>query len=92
MKRREEIGKHIKELLNIKSFADRFLRTQVQYYWSINMTNRNVTGTRLVVDFGEANKITRPLSCALPLINDSLLCLAGNRYFSSLDSIHGYDH
>lgn len=45
---------------------------------------------RFCVDYRELNKITRNDTYPLPRIDDALDCLAGSKYFSSLDLKQGY--
>ena len=90
-KERENIWSHISELLRHK-IIKRSLSSYASPVLLVNKhdSNGNITGTRLCVDFRELNKISKPVSYALPLVSDALTCLAGNKYFSTLDSIQGY--
>ena len=90
-KERENIWQHINELLKHK-IIKRSLSSYASPVLLVNKhdSNGNITGTRLCVDFRELNEISKPVSYALPQVSDALTCLAGNKYFSTLDSIQGY--
>lgn len=65
-------------------------RSRSPWSFPIVIANKRDGSKRFCVDFRALNKITKPLSWPLPLIDDILARLGHCRFFSSLDLLSGY--
>ena len=65
-------------------------KSQSQYSFPVVIVDKKDGSKRFCIDFRALNKITKPISWPLPLIDDVLSLLKGANYFTSLDMKSGY--
>ncbi|KAG0435976.1 Retrovirus-related Pol polyprotein from transposon opus [Dictyocoela muelleri] len=86
LKFKEEILKHLTELENEKIICE----SETHWVSPAFMIRKKNGNIRLVVDYRELNKCTKPTHISFPRINDILQSLKGSRYFTTLDLNQGY--
>ena len=86
LNKRQIIDKAVKEMLDAKIIE----RSQSPWSFPLVVVKKKDGSDRMCVDFRTLNKIVRPVSFPLPLIDD-ILCLLGKaKYFTALDLKSGY--
>lgn len=86
LNKRQIIDKAVKEMLDAKIID----RSQSPWSFPLVVVKKKDGSDRMCVDFRTLNKIVKPVSFPLPLIDD-ILCLLGKaRYFTALDLKSGY--
>ena len=86
LNKRQIIDKAVKEMLDAKIIE----RSQSPWSFPLVVVKKKDGSDRMCVDFRTLNKIVKPVSFPLPLIDD-ILCLLGKaKYFTALDLKSGY--
>jgi hypothetical protein len=83
---RKIVDEAIDEMLDAKIIS----RSRSSWSFSVVIVNKKDSSKRFCVDFRALNKITKPNSYSLPVIDDLLSLLGIARFFSSLDLKSGY--
>ena len=65
-------------------------RSHSQYSFPVVIVDKKDGTKRFCIDFRVLNKVTKPISWLLPLIDDVLSLLKGAKFFTSLDMKSGY--
>ena len=65
-------------------------RSHSQYSFPVVIVDKKDGSKRFCIDFRALNKVTKPISWPLPLIDDVLSLLKGANFFTSLDMKSGY--
>ncbi|MEW8546530.1 MAG: reverse transcriptase domain-containing protein [Candidatus Thiodiazotropha sp.] len=65
-------------------------KSHSQYSFPVVIVDKKDGSKRFCIDFRALNKVTKPISWPLPLIDDVLSLLKGAKYFTSLDMKSGY--
>lgn len=84
--KRKCVDKAIDELMEAKIIE----RSRSPWSFPIVVVGKRDGTTRMCVDFRSLNKILKPISFPLPLIDDILTLLGGAKVFTSLDCKSGY--
>ena len=84
--KREEVGKAIDDMLK----ANVIKRSMSPWSFPLVVVSKKDGTSRMCVDFRKLNKITKPTSYPLPLIDDILSNLGHAKYFSKLDLKSGF--
>ena len=84
--KRKCVDKAIDELME----ANIIERSRSPWSFPIVIVGKRDGTTRMCVDFRSLNKILKPISFPLPLIDDILTLLGGAKVFTSLDCKSGY--
>ena len=83
---RSEVDKNINEMLKAKVIQ----RSKSPWSFPLVVVSKKDGTSRMCVDFRRLNKITRPMSTPLPLIDDIIGGLDKAKYFTTLDLKSGY--
>ncbi|KAK3107127.1 hypothetical protein FSP39_007863 [Pinctada imbricata] len=83
---RKVIDEAIDEMLD----AQVIRRSQSPWSFPLLVAKRKDGSDRMCVDFRTLNKIVKPISFPLPLIDDILSLIGNAKYFTTLDLRHGY--
>ena len=86
LNKRKIIDKAIDEMLEAKVIE----RSQSPWSFPLVVVKKKDGSDRMCVDFRTLNKIVRPVSFPLPLIDDILSLLGDAKYFTALDLKSGY--
>ena len=86
LNKRKIIDQAIDEMLEAKVIE----RSQSPWSFPLVVVKKKDGSDRMCVDFRTLNKIVRPVSYPLPLIDDILSLLGNARYFTALDLKSGY--
>ena len=86
LQKRDEVNKAIDDMLD----ANIIKRFMSPWSFPIVVVSKKEGTSRMCVDFRKLNKITRPTSYPLPLIDDILSQLGQARFFTTLDLKSGF--
>ena len=86
LNKRPVVDKAIGELLEAKIIE----RSRSPWCFPLICVDKKDGGKRIVIDFRSLNKILKPISSSLPLIDDILSQLGEAKYFSTLDLKSSY--
>ena len=84
--KRQVVDKAIDEMLDAKIIE----RSRSPWSFPLVVVDKKDGSKRMCVDFRSLNKILKPISFPLPLIDDILTLLGSAKYFSTLDQKSGY--
>ncbi len=84
--KRQVVDSAIDEMLK----AGIIQRSRSPWSFPLLVVEKKDSSQRLVIDFRKLNKITKPISYPLPLIDDILALLGGSVFYSSLDLKSGF--
>ena len=85
-KKQPIVHKAVDEMLE----ASIIRRSHSQYSFPVVIVDKKDGTKRFCIDFRSLNKVTKPISWPLPLIDDVLSLLKGAKFFTSLDMKSGY--
>ena len=86
LKNQPVVNKAIDEMLE----AGIIRRSRSEYAFPVVIVDKKDGSKRFCIDFRALNKVTKPISYPLPLIDDMLSLLGGSKFFTSLDMKSGY--
>ena len=86
LNKRKIIDKAIDEMLEAKVIE----RSQSPWSFPLVVVKKKDGSDRMCVDFRTLNKVVRPISFPLPLIDDIIASLGNANYFTALDLKSGY--
>ena len=65
-------------------------RSQSEYAFPVVIVDKKDGSKRFCIDLRALNKVTKPISYPLPLIDDMLSLLGGSKFLTSPDMKSGY--
>ena len=84
--KRKVVDKGLKEMLD----AGIIERSRSPWAFPLVVVDKKDGSKRIFIDFRSPNKILRPVSFPLPLIDDILTLLGGSKWFTTIDLKSGY--
>jgi hypothetical protein len=84
--KRKVVDKGLKEMLD----AGIIERSRSPWAFPVVVVDKKDGSKRIFIDFRSLNKILRPVSFPLPLIDDILTLLGGSKWFTTIDLKSGY--
>lgn len=84
--KREIVNNMIKELLDAGIVSE----SKSEYASPVLLVHKKTGDERLCVDFRKLNAVTRKENVQMPIIDEQLDKLSGNKYFTTLDLASGY--